>query len=43
MYKHVCVYLLFPVSYRKAQGLEFWGEGEGCGLALTMFLLRGPS
>ena len=24
-------------NYRKAQGLKFWGEGEGCGLALTMF------
>ena len=34
---------LFPVNYRKAQGLMFWGEGEGCGLALSMFLLRGPS
>ena len=20
---------LFPVSYRKGQGLKFWGEGEG--------------
>ena len=24
-------------DYKKAQGLKFWGEGEGCGLALTMF------
>ena len=28
---------LFPVNYRKAQGLKFCGEGEGCGLAITMF------
>ena len=36
------VYFLL-ITYRKAQGLKFGGEGEGCGLALTMFLLRGPS
>ena len=29
-------------AYKKAQGLSFWGEGEGCALALTMFT-KGPS
>ena len=37
-----CFYFLL-INYRKAQGLKFGGEEEGCGLALTMFLLRGPS
>ena len=35
---------LFPVGFTgRHKALSFLGGREGCGLALTMFLLRGPS